>query len=200
MSVKSVCVPFIAFSQFVADTTFPRLIYSWRKEEEENVVIRLLKGEDSRKRKENGPYRSCPAWTTSSDVKKRGRNLLAQSVGSQPSSKLHHSLTMPSVDPSSDGEQSCCSSSWSSSSTSSTTRDRQRMRQLKWSWAHEQRHQPINHHNREQSFSAFRRRSGSRRQSSQSRMTKEEYLRLKQMVPAVATQPRVSKVILQLYF
>lgn len=171
--------------------------YSWRKEE--NVVIRLLKGEDSRKRKKKTVRR--PACTTSSDVKKRGRNLLAQSVGSQPSSKLHHSLTMPSVDPSSDGEQSCCSSSWSSSSTSSTTRDRQRMRQLKWSWAHEQRHQPINHHhNREQSFSAFRRRSGSRRQSTQSRMTKEEYLRLKQMVPAVATQPRVSKVIFAIIY
>ncbi|KAI9564463.1 hypothetical protein GHT06_008202 [Daphnia sinensis] len=41
------------------------------------------------------------------------------------------------------------------------------------------------------SFSAFRR---ARRVRNQRRMTKEEYLRLKNMVPAVATQPRVSKV------
>lgn len=65
------------------------------------------------------------------------------------------------------------------------------MRLLKWKWIHEQQHSQPASHGGELSFSAFRR---ARRSSRRSRMTKEEYLRLKQMVPAVATQVRVSKV------
>lgn len=89
-----------------------------------------------------------------------------------------------------DEARSCYSSS---SSSSSSSRDRRRLRLLRLRWSQEQAQTgQQTHRGSELSFSAFQRRK--RRQSLQSRMTKEEYLRLKHMVPAVATQPRVSKV------
>lgn len=86
---------------------------------------------------------------------------------------------------------SCIESSDSERSVSptaaATVRERRRMRLLKRRWNH-----GVNHNSGVVlSFSAFRR---ARRLRHQKRMTKEEYLRLKNMVPSVAKQPRVSKV------
>ena len=90
---------------------------------------------------------------------------------------------------SSDGERisSPVASVWAS-------RERRRLRLLKLRWSQQQNTTSSSSNGgvQVQSFSAFRR---ARRMRQQSRMTKEEYLRLKQMVPAVATQVRVSKVI-----
>ena len=88
------------------------------------------------------------------------------------------------VESSSDGERIS-----SPVSSESASRERRRLRLLKLRWS--QQNSSGSSGVQVQSFSAFRR---ARRMRQQSRMTKEEYLRLKNMVPAVATQARVSKV------
>lgn len=84
---------------------------------------------------------------------------------------------------SSDGERTV------SPKASSAVRERRRLRILKRRWQSGLNNN--NNNNMVLSFSAFRR---ARRMRHQRRMTKEEYLRLKNMVPAVASQTRVSKV------
>lgn len=89
---------------------------------------------------------------------------------------------------SSDGERAV------SPTAAATVRERRRLRLLKRRWNHgaiSNNNIVNNNSGMVLSFSAFRR---ARRVRNQRRMTKEEYLRLKNMVPAVATQPRVSKV------
>ncbi len=94
---------------------------------------------------------------------------------------------------SSDGERTV------SPTAAATVRERRRLRLLKRRWnqgAATNNSNSLNSYNNNNggmvlSFSAFRR---ARRMRHQRRMTKEEYLRLKNMVPAVATQSRVSKV------
>ncbi|XP_057371228.1 uncharacterized protein LOC130692161 [Daphnia carinata] len=87
---------------------------------------------------------------------------------------------------SSDGERTM------SPTAAATVRERRRLRMLKRRWNHGANNNNNNNNGgMVLSFSAFRR---ARRMRNQRRMTKEEYLRLKNMVPAVATQPRVSKV------
>ena len=96
---------------------------------------------------------------------------------------------------SSDGERTV------SPTAAATVRERRRLRLLKRRWnqgANNNNNSFNSYNNNSQynggmvlSFSAFRR---ARRMRHQRRMTKEEYLRLKNMVPAVATQSRVSKV------
>ncbi|KZS05725.1 uncharacterized protein LOC116917314 [Daphnia magna] len=89
---------------------------------------------------------------------------------------------------SSDGERAV------SPTAAATVRERRRLRLLKRRWNHgaiSNNNSVNNNSGMVLSFSAFRR---ARRVRNQRRMTKEEYLRLKNMVPAVATQPRVSKV------
>nr|CAH0102303.1 unnamed protein product [Daphnia galeata] len=97
---------------------------------------------------------------------------------------------------SSDGERTV------SPTAAATVRERRRLRLLKrrWNQGAANSNNSFNSYNNNNSqynggmvlsFSAFRR---ARRMRHQRRMTKEEYLRLKNMVPAVATQSRVSKV------
>jgi hypothetical protein len=98
---------------------------------------------------------------------------------------------------SSDGERTV------SPTAAATVRERRRLRLLKrrWNQGAANNNNSFNSYNNNNSqynggmvlsFSAFRR---ARRMRHQRRMTKEEYLRLKNMVPAVATQSRVSKVL-----
>jgi hypothetical protein len=96
---------------------------------------------------------------------------------------------MPFIESSSDGERIS-----SPVSSESASRERRRLRLLKLRWSQKNSSGSGGGGVQVQSFSAFRR---ARRMRQQSRMTKEEYLRLKHMVPAVATQPRVSKVIIK---
>ncbi|XP_046635360.1 uncharacterized protein LOC124314249 [Daphnia pulicaria] len=97
---------------------------------------------------------------------------------------------------SSDGERTV------SPTAAATVRERRRLRLLKRRWnqgaaiSNNNNHSLNSYNNNSNggmvlSFSAFRR---ARRMRHQRRMTKEEYLRLKNMVPAVAAQSRVSKV------
>ena len=90
---------------------------------------------------------------------------------------------MSSCAESSDGERTM------SPTAAATIRQRRRLRMLKRRWNHGAN---SSSGGMVLSFSAFRR---ARRMRNHRRMTKEEYLRLKNMVPSVAAQTRVSKVI-----
>lgn len=83
-----------------------------------------------------------------------------------------------------------------SPTAAATVRERRRLRLLKRRWNHGGANNCNSVGSNQTaagvlSFSAFRR---ARRIRHNKRMTKEEYLRLKNMVPSVAKQPRVSKV------
>ena len=146
------------------------------------------------------------------DKANRLRQTCCPSVGTEPSFRSHRLQCASPSTPSArflpfnlqhflfvEKKMSCAESSDGertvSPTAAATVRERRRLRLLKRRWNQRAiaNNNSSSQHNGGMvlSFSAFRR---ARRMRHQRRMTKEEYLRLKNMVPAVATQSRVSKV------